>query len=234
MTIGQVAGGIAHELRNPLNVIKTSVYFLLSARNASPEKIQSHLERIDRQVAVSDAVIVGLNNFARLPVPELQRVDTCGFLKQLTEAIELPPSIQVQTLCTAQVGAFLGDRQQLSIVFSNLIRNARDAMPDGGQQQLRATRSGDRVGIAVVDTGVGISRELLQRVMEPLFTTKARGIGLGLAISRAIADKHRGDLTATSELGQGTTFTVWLPRAADTEKNSETRGAATRDIEQRG
>lgn len=218
VTIGQVAGGIAHELRNPLNVIKTSVYFLLNARNASPEKIRSHLERIDRQVAVSDSVIVGLNNFARLPVPELQTVDTCEFLKQLTDTLELPDNIEVRLDCSEEVGAFLGDPQQLAIVFSNLVRNARDAMPQGGQIELSAVRNAEAVGISVRDTGVGISREVLQRVMEPLFTTKARGIGLGLAISRAIVEKHNGKLLAASEVGKGTTFTIWLPKAAKLDK----------------
>lgn len=217
VTIGQVAGGIAHELRNPLNVIKTSVYFLLNASNASPEKVQSHLERIDRQVAAADAVIVGLNNFARLPVPELQTVDTCRFLAQLTDSIELPQNVEVRTDCSSEVGAFLGDPQQLSIVLSNLIRNARDAMPHGGQLQLGAVRNRDGVCITVRDTGTGIPKELLQRVMEPLFTTKARGIGLGLAISKAIVDKHNGKLTATSEPGQGATFMIWLPQAGNTE-----------------
>lgn len=218
VTIGQVAGGIAHELRNPLNVIKTSVYFLLNARNASPEKIRSHLERIDRQVAASDSVIVGLNNFARLPVPELQTIEACGFLKQLTEALELPHNIEVRVECSDEVGAFLGDPQQLAIVFSNIVRNACDAMPQGGQIELSAIRNGDGVGISVRDTGTGMSKEVLQRVMEPLFTTKARGIGLGMAISRAIVEKHNGKLLAASEVGQGTTVTVWLPKAAKVDR----------------
>ena len=71
-TIGQVAGGVAHELRNPLNVIKTSVYYLRNAKAPSPDKQQSHLERIDRQVSVADGVIMALNSFARLPLPALK------------------------------------------------------------------------------------------------------------------------------------------------------------------
>lgn len=221
VTIGHVAGGIAHELRNPLNIIKTSVYFLLNAPNASPEKIRSHLERIDRQVTASDAVIAGLNNFARLPIPEFQRVDTRVFLQELTETLELPKNVDVRTQCTDDAGAILGDPQQLSIVFSNLFRNACDAMARGGQLQIAATHAGDGVEISVRDTGVGINKEILQRVMEPLFTTKAKGIGLGLAISRAIVEKHHGRLTASSETGKGTTFTVWLPRASDIRQSSD-------------
>ncbi|MGV3483721.1 MAG: protoglobin domain-containing protein [Planctomycetaceae bacterium] len=221
VTIGQVAGGIAHELRNPLNVIKTSVYFLLNARQASPDKIQAHLERIDRQVAAADAVIVGLNNFARLPIPDLQPIDTRKFLAELTETIELPQNIHWRTECSDDVGAFLGDPKQLSIVLSNLIRNARDAMPQGGQLIVSAARDRDGISITVQDTGVGISKEVLQRVMEPLFTTKARGIGLGLAISRAIVEKHNGKLTATSEPDRGSTFTVHLPTAPDQATDPE-------------
>ncbi len=215
ITIGQVAGGIAHELRNPLNIIKTSTYFLLNSQHAPPEKVRSHLERIDRQVNSSDAVIAGLNSFARLPVPELRRVDIRQFLKQLTETLELPQEITVQTQTTKDAGEIFGDPQQLSIVFSNLIRNACDAMPQGGRLQIAADLAKQGVEISVRDSGVGMDKEILQRVMDPLFTTKARGIGLGLSISRAIVEKHHGRLTASSETGKGTTFTVWLPEATD-------------------
>lgn len=215
ITIGHVAGGIAHELRNPLNIIKTSIYFLLNAHCPSPEKVRSHLQRIDRQVTSSDAVIAGLNNFARLPVPDMQRVDIPGFLKQLTDTLELPQNIEVQTECTENAGEIFGDPQQLSIVFLNLFRNACDAMPHGGHLRITATSAIEGIEISVCDSGMGMDEEILQRVMDPLFTTKARGIGLGLSISRAIIEKHYGRLTAVSESGRGTTFTVWLPEATD-------------------
>jgi two-component system sensor kinase FixL len=99
---------------------------------------------------------------------------------------------------------------QLRIVFANLIRNAKEAMPDGGTLSIRGTTAADAVEIAVADTGVGIAPEDVHRIMEPLYSTKARGLGLGLAIARAILDKNRGSLSLTSAVGRGSTFTVRL------------------------
>jgi signal transduction histidine kinase len=104
----------------------------------------------------------------------------------------------------------LGDHDQLRIVFANLIRNARDAMPGGGQLSMRAHEVEDSIDISVEDNGVGIDPENLSHIMEPLYSTKARGLGLGLALSRAILDKNKGSLRAASEAGRGSTFTVRL------------------------
>jgi two-component system sensor kinase FixL len=102
----------------------------------------------------------------------------------------------------------------LKIVFGNLIRNARDAMANGGRLEMTARPAdGNSIEIVVVDTGVGIKPEDLERIMEPLYSTKARGIGLGLAITRAIIDKHHGRLRVTSEPGKGSRFSVTLPAA---------------------
>jgi signal transduction histidine kinase len=213
-TIGQVAGGIAHELRNPLNVIKTSVYYLLNARQSTPEKRAEHLQRIDRQVSTADGVITALNDFARLPIPSLERMSIEGCLRDVLENTPLPKTVEVHIDVPPAVPNLLGDAEQLKIVLGNLVRNARDAMPSGGRLTLSANKiDGDQVEIRVIDTGVGIKPEDLERVMEPLYSTKARGIGLGLAITRAIVEKHQGRLRVTSELGRGTEFVVTLPSA---------------------
>jgi signal transduction histidine kinase len=211
-TIGQVAGGVAHELRNPLNVIKTSVYYLRNAKNPAPDKQQSHLERIDRQVAVADGVIMALNSFARLPLPDLQPVDVRPLVQEALEANPLPDNIAVRLELDSELAPILGDRGQLVIVFGNLIRNARDAMPDGGQLSISAEVNAEHVGIKVGDTGSGINPENINRILEPLYTTKSRGIGLGLAITRAIIEKHSGRLSVTSEPGKGALFTVHLSK----------------------
>jgi signal transduction histidine kinase len=211
-TIGQVAGGVAHELRNPLNVIKTSVYYLQNARNAPPEKQQTHLERIERQVTVADGVIMTLNNFARLPLPDLQPLELAPLLREALESNSLPENIGVRLELESELPPVLGDRGQLVIVFGNLIRNARDAMPEGGQLAISAQVNADHVSVTVQDNGSGIRPENLARIMEPLYTTKSRGIGLGLAITRAIVDKHNGRLTVSSEPGKGARFTVHLTK----------------------
>jgi signal transduction histidine kinase len=213
-TIGKVAGGIAHELRNPLNVVKTSVYFLLNAKNAAPEKVKSHLQRIERQVEVADGVITALNDFARLPIPQLEPVEVEPCLKEIVEILALPGDIEIEWSIASPPPAVLADRRQLQIVLSNLIRNARDAMPQGGKLHLAAARQGHRIEITVQDSGVGISPENVTRILEPLYSTKAKGIGLGLSIASEILARHHGSLQVVSEPGRGATFTIHLPRAS--------------------
>ncbi|MBI3864138.1 MAG: PAS domain-containing sensor histidine kinase [Planctomycetia bacterium] len=212
-TIGQVAGGVAHELRNPLNVVKTSVYYLLNARQANPEKLKDHLQRIGRQVEVADDVISALSDFAKLPVAEQRPTDLAACIGGVLKAEALPSNIATNLSCPATLPRVLVDDKQVRIAFGNLIRNARDAMPDGGRLDIQATGADGHVDIAVSDTGVGIPAEHLRQIMEPFFSTKARGIGLGLALTRAILDKNKGSLRVTSEVGKGSTFVVRLVSA---------------------
>jgi signal transduction histidine kinase len=208
--IGQVAGGVAHEIRNPLNVVKTSVYYLLNARNPTPEKVAEHLRRIEKNVTLADNVVTALSNFAKMPVPDLRPIAMRQCLDQTLEHNPVPDTILVTIDCPDSLPAALADLDQVRIVFGNLVRNARDAMPNGGRLTLAARHDGDGVEVDVADTGVGIAPDLLGRIMEPLYSTKARGLGLGLAIARAILDKNKGHLRVTSTLGQGSTFTVRL------------------------
>lgn len=214
-TLGQVAGGVAHELRNSLNVVKTSVYYLLNARNATAEKSAEHLARIERQVTLADGVITTLSSFAKMPLPNLRPTPVDECVRRSLENNPLPQNVQVSVDCPAVLPPVLADGDQMQIVLSNLIRNARDAMPDGGTLLIAGRHVGGHVEIAVADTGVGIPPENLPRVMEPLFSTKARGLGLGLAIARSILDKNRAILRVASQPGRGTTFTVQIPVATE-------------------
>ena len=216
--IGQVAGGIAHELRNPLNVVKTSVYYLLNARNTTPEKKAEHLQRIERQVLLADGVITALSNFARLPVPNLRPFPVVQCLREALETNLLPENCSVTLDCPPELPHVLADIDQIRIVFANLVRNAGEAMSQGGRLTVTGRLAGDVVEVSVADTGVGITKEHLGRVMEPLYSTKARGLGLGLAIARAILDKIRGSLHVQSEAGRGSTFTVRLAAVLEEEK----------------
>jgi signal transduction histidine kinase len=216
--IGQVAGGVAHELRNPLNVVKTSVYYLQNAKNPTEEKKAEHLRRIERQVQAADRVITALNDFAKLPVPEFRPAALEPLLRDALEQCPLPASVQLDLRIPREAAEVLGDDRQLSIVFGNLIRNAIEAMPEGGVLTIAAEAADGDVAVTVRDTGGGIKQEDLSRVAEPLFSTKVRGIGLGLAITRAILEKHGARLTVESEEGKGAAFTVRLPapRQSDT------------------
>jgi signal transduction histidine kinase len=208
--IGQIAGGVAHELRNPLNVVQTSVYYLFNAKNPSAEKTAEHLRRIQHQVGVADGVITALSNFAKMPVPNLVPFSVARCVQDALEINPVNDSIRVEMDFPPTLPNALGDEAQLRIVFSNLIRNARDAMAQGGCLTIRGTASEAGVEVSVEDTGIGIDPGNLGRIMEPLYSTKARGLGLGLALSRAILDKNKGSLRATSTLGSGSTFTVRL------------------------
>lgn len=217
-TMGQIAAGIAHELRNPLNAIKTSVYYLLNARQPTPDKQREHLKRIDRQVTLSDRTITALSDFARMPQPNLEAIELPNFISQVLEANPVPPNVDVSIDCPTNASQLLADSSQLSIAVGNLVRNAVDAMPDGGQLTIRvnsaATGSPDELStilLEVIDTGTGIPSEIINRIMEPLFSTKSRGLGLGLALSRAIVEKHNGRLSVVSTPGAGATFSIALP-----------------------
>lgn len=214
-TLGQVSGGIAHEIRNPLNAVRTSVYYLRHAKTPSQEKIEEHLQRIDRQVSLIDSVVTALSDVARLPEPSMRACDMNGLIRDVLTTVSLPGNIDVVLEMSADHLDVAGDPNQISIVFRNLIRNARDAMPDGGTLTIKATIDQDEIVIDVSDTGTGIPLEQLSRITEPLFSTKARGMGLGLAISVAILKKNRGRLEVTSEPGLGAKFSVHLKRMTE-------------------
>jgi signal transduction histidine kinase len=211
--IGKVSGGIAHELRNPLNVIKTSVYYLLNAKNPTPEKTAEHLKRVEQQVGLADRVITTLVNFARLPVPDLQPMSISDCIEQAMQTSQMPSNIETELRIPENLPPVIADADQIRIVFSNLIRNARDAMPGDGRLTIVGRATGSHVEVDIIDTGHGISPEHMVQIQEPLFSTKSRGLGLGLAIARSILDKNKGSLRVASEPDRGSTFTVQLPVA---------------------
>jgi signal transduction histidine kinase len=221
-TIGQVGSGVAHELRNPLNNITTSSYYLLNAKNPTPEKRAEHLRRIHQQVRIADRVITALSNYAKMPVPDLRPTDVRRVAEEAVTENDLPASILVVYDWSANLPPTLADPDQLRIVLSNLVRNARDAMPSGGTLTLSG-RGGGSVEVTVTDTGIGMSSDQLARITEPLFTTKAKGLGLGLTLARAILEKNRGSLHVTSHPGEGTTFTVRLTPPSEIGSSDERR-----------
>lgn len=223
--LGQVAGGVAHELRNPLNVVKTSVYYLLNAKNATAEKKIEHLKRIERHVDLADNVISVLSSFAKQSAPRLTPVDMAELTRETLASNPVDPAVTVVVDHPDGETTALADSDQLRIVLGNLIRNASDAMERSTDRllKIRLVRLDGAVEVEVSDTGVGIESSKLERIMEPLYTTKARGLGLGLAIARAILDKNQGSLRVLSEPGKGSTFTVRLaaPRSGTARESSD-------------
>ena len=216
--IGQIAAGVAHEIRNPLNVVKTSVYFLLNAKSPSPERVAEHLARISRQVNHANDVVTALSSFAKPPAPQLSSVSVTECITSALERYPPPIGIQVVSDLSASLPNVRADTTQLAIVFGNLVRNAFDAMPAGGKLTVSGTQDGPRIEVRIADTGVGIAPDNLSRITEPLFSTKARGMGLGLAITNAILAKLSGQLQVTSEVGHGSIFTVKIPIAEQVDR----------------
>lgn len=155
-------------------------------------------------------VITALSSFAKLAVPNRTSFPVEQCVREALDSNLLPDTIQLTLDCPVSLPQALADSDQVRIVFANLIRNAREAMPEGGQLTVTARAVDGVIETAVADSGVGIPAEQLSRVMEPLYSTKARGLGLGLSIARAILEKNGGSLRVASEPGRGSTFTVYL------------------------
>jgi signal transduction histidine kinase len=210
-SIGQMAAGIAHELRNPLNVIRTSVFYLQNARDLAPAKLTEHLERIGRQAIVAGEVITGLSDFAKLELPVSDAVSVARLVADVLAARELPPDMTVELEGVESCPPVRGDARQLAIVLGNLVGNAVEAMAGGGRLVVQAVAREARVELTVADNGPGIDDEFLHRVFEPFYTTKTRGMGLGLAMCRAIVENHGGAIRAERHDGAGARLTISLP-----------------------
>jgi signal transduction histidine kinase len=191
----------------------------IQCRTQEQAQQAEHLKRIETQVLLADRVITTLSNYAKMPVPDLRPVDVRRVAEEAAAESALPATVRVVQEWPDGLSQALADPDQLRIVLSNLVRNARDAMPEGGTLTLSGRAAEGHIEVAVADTGVGIPPDQLGRVTEPLYTTKARGLGLGLALARAIVEKNRGDLHVISQLGVGSTFTVRLPLAPQQRAN---------------
>ena len=210
-TIGELGASIAHEMRNPLGVISNSEYYLRMRLGDDDPKLTKHLDIIKREIAASNAIITELMSFVRATNLQPAPLDPAELCERCLSRIEAPSSITVVRDWPVDLPLIDGDQDRLEMVLMNLLNNAVQAMPDGGVLTLKAEESSDGVAFYVQDTGTGISKENMERIFEPLFTTKTRGIGLGLAIVRRLIDAHGGTIRVESELGKGTRFEVLIP-----------------------
>ncbi len=158
-------------------------------------------------------MIAALSSFARLPAPVSQPVEIARCVQEALEVNPPGSDVTVETELPASIPPVLVDPDQMRIVIGNLLRNASDAMPQGGRFPGPRRTHDSHVELDVVDTGVGIPPEDLGRIMEPLYSTKARGLGLGLAIVRTILEKNQGSIRVKSVPGQGSTFTLRIATA---------------------
>jgi PAS domain S-box-containing protein len=219
-TVGELAASIAHELNNPLATVSLRMESLL-AQTAVDDPRRRPLEIVEQEVERMGNLVANLLQFSRRGQRQMSSVNVSEELVNSVELIRYHLRnrlIQVVQELHPDLPVIQADRQQLRQVFLNLLTNASDAMPQGGTLTLRTNvdtlPSGKRaVFIEFTDTGVGIPKEHLSKVMEPFFTTKeeGKGTGLGLAICRRAVQEHEGTIHISSEAGKGTTIGIKLP-----------------------
>ncbi len=211
--IGQLASAIGHELRNPLGVITNAHYLLRSAveRPDGTADALRHLNTAEREVGAATLIVSDLLDYARARAPVTAPVDLPDLIDEVQSVMPAPPEVTVHRDDAADLPMVPADRDQLRQVLLNLLSNAYEAMPDGGEVTISTSATEGRVRISVADTGMGMDDEVRQQIFEPFFTQKARGIGLGLSVTKRIVDTHHGTITIVSAAGRGTTFTVELP-----------------------
>jgi two-component system, sporulation sensor kinase E len=218
--IGELAAGIAHEIRNPMTALKGFIQLLegsiMEEHSMYYQVITSELERIESII----------NEFLLLAKPQsirFQEKDINQIMKEtldLLNAQAVLHNVQFETIYDPQLPLIFCEPNQLKKVFVNLIKNAIEVMPDGGIITVTIKRSEkNQIHISIQDEGIGISKEKLMRLGEPFYTTKERGTGLGLMVSYRIIEEHRGQIRIESEEGNGTIFHIFLP--IDHQNNSK-------------
>jgi signal transduction histidine kinase len=205
--LGQLAGGVAHELRNPLGVVKNSVYYLKMVL-PEDERARKHLHILDREVGTAGRIVADLLDFARVRPPVRTETDLNGLVGMVLERTPLGDHVEVLTNLAAGLPSVSVDPEQVKQVLGNLITNAGQAMPEGGTLTIETARADGGAQVVVSDTGVGIPPENLEKIFQPLFTTKAKGIGLGLAVAKGLAEGNGGTISVESALGKGSRFIV--------------------------
>ncbi len=210
--LGKLAGGVGHELRNPLGAIKNAAHFLNMAIETPDPEVKEILEIIEKEITTSERIISSLLDYARAKPITRREVDIKDVVHEALSLTAIPGNVETVIQIDKALPSILADPAQLRQVFGNIILNAIQGMPEGGQLIIKCeTPSPEQMSISFTDTGTGIPKENLEKIWEPLFTTKARGIGLGLALCKTQVEGHGGVIEVESMLGEGATFTVKLP-----------------------
>jgi len=215
--IGQLAASVAHELRNPLGVMKNIVYYFNLLKwdkdnldDINIKNITRNLTILSSEIDNADKVISDLLEFTNIKKPVLHKENINIILKETLNRLQITDGIEVvmelDTLPNIDV-----DAKHIRQIFDNIVTNSLQAMEKGGKLKIKTNLQGDFIKIFFIDTGTGIPKENLERKFEPLFTTKAKGTGLGLSVCTSLVEKHKGKIEVKTEAGKGTTFIVYLP-----------------------
>ena len=210
-SIGELAGMVGHDLRNPLTSIRGAAYYLKSKYSDEMSTTEKEMfKTIESSIDYSNKIISDLLDYSKNIKLELEAVTPKIVLSSAFSLVQKPSNILVNSL-VEDAPEFKVDVGKLDRVFTNIIKNAFDSMPNGGTLTITSRKIGDNVEICFCDTGEGMTHETLSKLWTPLFTTKAKGMGFGLPICKRIVEAHGGTISAKSTIKKGTAITLALP-----------------------
>ncbi len=214
--IGETAGMVGHDIRNPLQTINGELYLMKGDLQSLPEgdvknSVRESMQIIGEQMAYINKIVADLQDFAKTSTPILEEVDLEKTLNDILSTVSVPEDVRVAVSIREGFPKFQCDSSYLKRILINLVTNAVQAMPNGGKLIVTAIFDNKNAIINVEDTGGGISEEDRGKIFKPLFTTKSKGQGLGLAVVKKLTNALDGNITFESAIGKGTCFTVKMP-----------------------
>jgi len=228
--IGQLAGGVGHELRNPLGAIKNAGFYIRRRVTntdlpTTEPRVMEFLDIIEEEVNSANKVITDLLGFSRVAKPTVTPANIAGIIEDALRYTPVPENVELIKDINNALPMVMVDGDQIKQVFLNIALNALQAMgEEGGRLEIRAADKGKFVEVEFIDTGGGIPDSIKNKIFDPLFTTKAKGVGLGLSVCKTIIERHQGDIKMKSQAGKGTTFTLSLPTQKIPEPSTVTKG----------
>ncbi|MFZ0966432.1 MAG: ATP-binding protein, partial [Candidatus Bathyarchaeia archaeon] len=219
--IGELAGMVGHDLRNPLTSISGAEYYLKKRLGQEVDsKIKEMLALIEKNIGYSNKIINDLLDYSREIELELTKSNSKLIVKEALSLVEIPKNVRTVDL-TENKPKIKVDVGKIKRAFVNIIKNAVEAMPKGGTLTIKSRKLDGNLEIVFSDTGGGMSKETLEKLWTPLFTTKAKGMGFGLPICKRFIEAHDGSISVKSITGKGTTFTVTFPIKQKIEEGGE-------------
>jgi len=219
-SLGKLAGVIGHDLRNSLAIMHNCVELI---KTEVPSEARTgwrtdYIAKLEKEIDIADRMTSNILTYSREKKPAPGNVDIVSVIKRTLEKVPAPDNVSVKVKEDEKLPRISGDEVQLAQAFSNIIANAFQAMPEGGDLTVSLRKKGRSVEADFRDTGEGIAKDDLKRVFDALYSTKPKGTGLGMYACRSIIKKHKGDIHINSEVGKGTKVTVRLPAAARGKK----------------
>jgi PAS domain S-box-containing protein len=215
--IGQTASMVGHDIRNPLQAITGELYLQKCMLDCLPDSetkqnLQESINLIEEQTAYIGKIVQDLQDFAKPLAPQFTEVNFEEIVQDILSTVDIPENIEVSYMVSQELTKFATDEDYMKRALTNLVSNEVQAMPKGGKLDMNVTYEGQKAVITVEDTGEGIAREAKEKIFKPLFTTKAKGQGFGLAVVKRLTEALGGNVTFESAKGKGTKFTIRIPQ----------------------